>query len=433
MRSISRWMLAAALGTLVASFVAFVLVFFGQAPKLGGSMRRFQSLQLEDAVAAYTHGGAPEAAAYLKRLSSRLGAVYYLTDERGVDLLSGDDRSALLASARVAPPRQVGDQVAIVESSADDKYRLLILAPQPFRVLDFLPYYLLITVAVALFWWLLAIGIASPIRQLTATVDRFGRGDLRSRSQLKRRDEIGNLATAFNDMADRIQELLTVERQLLQDISHELRSPLARLSLGIDLLETTANRELATSRLRRDVDRLTTLVGSLLDVTREASDPAARKRIPVDVGAIVHEAVDSCTLQSDLQSSRVHVEGHAEQSLVADPELIRRAVDNVLQNAIRHAPANTSIDVSVAERGTEIVVAIRDYGPGVPDALLPRLTDPFFRVDEAREANKGGTGLGLAIAKRAMELHHGTLIAQNASPGLRVILTLPVPSSSGPR
>jgi len=433
-RSISRRMLAAALATLVASFVAFVLVFLRQAPTLGGFMHRFQSLQLEDAVAAYTRGGAPEAATYLARLSSRLGAVYYLTDERGVDLLSGDDRSALLASARLAPPRQVGDQVVIVESSADNKYRLLILAPQPFRVFDFLPYYLLITVAVALFWWLLAIGIASPIRQLTATVDRFGRGDLRSRSQLKRRrDEIGNLATAFNDMADRIQELLTVERQLLQDISHELRSPLARLSLGIDLLETAANRELAISRLRRDVDRLATLVGSLVDVTRGASDPAARKRIPVDVGAIVHEAVDSCTLQSDLQSSRVHVEGHTERPLVADPELIRRAVENVLQNAIRHAPANTSVDVSIAEENTETVVAIRDYGPGVPDALLPRLTDPFFRVDEARAANKGGTGLGLAIAKRAMELHHGTLIAQNASPGLRVILTLPVPSSSGPR
>jgi signal transduction histidine kinase len=424
-RSLSIRMMAAALGTLLASFVAFVLLFAPPGPKLGAVFHGFQSLQLEDAVTAFTHGGAPEAAAYLNRLSTRLGAAYYLTDAQGRDVLSGEDRSALLGPIGSNRPRQVGDRMVLIESSADGRYHLVILAPQPFRVIDFLPYYFLITGAVALFWWLLAVGIASPIRHLTATVDRFGRGDLESRAQSARRDEIGNLARVFNDMANRIQRLLTAERQLLQDISHELRSPLARLSLGIELLRTTPDRERAILRLRADVDRLTALVGSLLEVTRSEGDPASRKAAAVDVGAIVREAVENCTLESGMRACRVTLDGDATGILLGDPELMRRAVDNVLQNAIRHAPPNTAVDVSIVEEHTNTIISIRDYGPGVPEALLPRLTDPFFRVDAARDANTGGVGLGLAIARRALDLHRGSLVAENAHPGLRLTLTIP--------
>jgi two-component system sensor histidine kinase CpxA len=418
-------MLAAALGTLVASFVAFVLVFVQTGPQLWAVFHGFQSLQLEDAVAAFTRGGAPEAAAYLDRLSDRLGTVYYLTDARGRDVFSGEDRSALLGRVDSDRPRRVGDRMALTESSADGRYHLIILAPQPFRVIDFLPYYFLITGAVALLWWLLAVGIASPIRQLTATVERFGRGDLGSRAHSTRRDEIGNLARVFNDMADRIRTLLTAERQLLQDISHELRSPLARLSLGVELLRTAPDRGRAIRRLRTDVDRLTALVGSLVEVTRSEGDPASRKAAAVDVGAIVRQAVESCSMESEECGGRITLVGDASGVLLGDPELMRRAVDNVLQNAIRHAPASTAVEVSIVEERDRLVVSVRDYGPGVPQALLPRLTDPFFRVDAARDANTGGIGLGLAIAKRALEIHHGTLVAENAHPGLRVLLAIP--------
>ena len=425
MRSLSTRMLVAAIGTLLASFVAFVMVFALTGPKIMAVFHGFQSLQLEDAVAAFTHGGAPEAAAYLDRLSNRLGTAYYLTDARGRDVLSGEDRSALLGTVGINHPRHVGDRMVLTEVSADGRYHLVIVAPQPFRVIDFLPYYFLITGAVALFWWLLAVGIASPIRQLTATVDRFGRGDLESRARSARRDEIGNLARVFNDMANRIQTMLTAERQLLQDISHELRSPLARLSLGLELLPTTPDREHAIRRICIDVDRLSTLVASLLDVTRSDGDPASRKTAAVDVGAIVREAVESSALESEARGCRVRLEGDTTGILLGDPELMRRAVDNVIQNAIRHAPANTTVEVSIVEQHTSLLISIRDYGEGVPEALLPRLTAPFFRVDAARDANTGGVGLGLAIAKRALDIHHGRLVAENAHPGLRMILTIP--------
>ena len=426
MRSLFGRMLAAALGTLLASFVAFVFVFFAQsAPRIATVFHRFHALQLEDAVAALTRGGTPEASAYLDRLSNKLGFVYYLTDAQGRDVLSGDDRSALLGPAQFNQPHQVGDRIVLTESSADGRFRLLLLAPPPFKVRDFLPYYLLITAAVALFWWLLAIGIASPIRQLTATVDRFGRGDLQSRAPSARRDEVGNLARAFNDMAERIQTLLIAERQLLQDISHELRSPLTRLSIGIELLRTTPDREHAIDRLETEVERLTTLVGSLIEVTRSEGDPLSRKSEAMNVAAIVRAVVDSCKVESDLRGCRVVLAGDAAGILCGDPELIRRAVDNVLRNAIRYAPPSTAVDVHITEGRADTVISVRDLGPGVPDALLPRLTDPFFRVDAARDANTGGVGLGLAIARRALHLHHGTLVAENANPGLRVILTIP--------
>jgi two-component system sensor histidine kinase CpxA len=269
------------------------------------------------------------------------------------------------------------------------------------------------------------VGIASPIRQLTATVGRFGRGDLESRATSERRDEVGNLARAFNDMAERIQTLLTAERQLLQDISHELRSPLTRLSIGIELLRTTPDREHAINRLETEAARLTTLVGSLIEVTRSEGDPALRKSDALDVEAIAREVVNSCRVESDLRGCSVALAGTATQVLRGDPELIRRAIDNVVRNAIRHAPAGTAVDVHISEDPADTAISIRDRGPGVPDAFLPHLTDPFFRVDAARDAHTGGVGLGLAIARRALHLHHGTLVAENADPGLRVVLTIP--------
>ncbi len=339
MRSLSARMMAAALGTLVVSFVAFMVVFFVRtAPQLTALFRGFQALQLEDAVTALKRGGAPEASDYLDRLSRQVGFTYYLTDAHGRDLITGADRSALLEPGRYGRPLQVGDRLVLPESSADGQFRLLALAAPPFSLRDFLPYYLLIFAAVSLLWWLLAIGIASPIRQLTSAVDRFGRGDLEARSPVARRDEVGNLARAFNDMAERLQLLLAANHRLLQDISHELRSPLARLSIGIELLRTTRDREGAIRRVQGEVERLTTLVGSLIEVTRGEGDPSSRRSEPVHVATIVREVVDSCRIESDLRGCRIVVAGDARETLCGDAELIRRAIDNVLRNAIRYAP-----------------------------------------------------------------------------------------------
>ena len=217
MRSLSLRILLASLGTVLASLAAFLITFFSMVgPATERLIHHFQARQIEDAVDALERGGSSEAAGFLARLNRSLGATHYLTDASGRDLVSGEDRSALLNQPRpmFGPPRQ-DDRVIVVEPSEDGRYRLIILARPPLDVWAFAPYYALIIAAIALLCWLLAVGIVTPLRDLATAVDRFGRGDLTTRVPVARTDEIGQLARAFNVMAGRIETLLTAERRLL--------------------------------------------------------------------------------------------------------------------------------------------------------------------------------------------------------------------------
>jgi two-component system sensor histidine kinase CpxA len=245
------------------------------------------------------------------------------------------------------------------------------------------------------------------------------------RVRVTRNDEIGDLGHAFNDMAERLETLLTAERRLLQDISHELRSPLARLNIAIELARHAEDRDAAALRLQREADRLTSLVGSLIEVTRMEGDPTAVKFEPLSAGAIVDDVVKGCTVEADARQCRIVVRNEITRGLTGHPELFRRAVEYVLRNAIRYAPRDTDVTVEAADSSSGITITVRDRGPGVPEADLPRLTQPFFRVNEARDSASGGIGLGLSIASRAVRLHHGSLAVENAHPGLRVSIALP--------
>ena len=284
---------------------------------------------------------------------------------------------------------------------------------------------MLILAAVVCLTWLLAIGIVRPVRHVARAVSQFGRGDLRMRVRVTRKDEIGDLGHAFNDMAERLETLLTAERRLLQDISHELRSPLARLNIAIELARHSEDRDAAAMRLQREADRLTSLVGSLIEVTRMEGDPAAAKFEPLSAGAIVDEVVKGCTVEADARQCRIVMRNEITRSLIGHPELLRRAVENVVRNAIRYAPRDTDVSVEAVDSASGITITVRDRGPGVPEADIPRLAQPFFRVDEARDSASGGIGLGLSIASRAARLHHGSFVVENAHPGLRVSLVLP--------
>lgn len=428
MRSLSLRILLALLGTVLASLAAFLVTFFSMiGPANERLIRHFQAQQIRDAVEALQRGGPGEADAVLARNRTAFNATQYLTDASGRDLVTGEDRSALLKAPRplFGPPR-LGDRFIIVETSADTRYHLIILAPPPLDVWAFVPYYALILAAIALLCWLLAVGIVTPLRGLAGAVLRFGQGDLTTRVPVTREDEIGQLARAFNEMAGRIETLLTAERRLLQDISHELRSPLARLNIGIELARTAEDRDAAAVRLQKEVDRLTSLVGSLLEVTRVEGDPASRRSEAIDVGEMLSNVVQSCSLEADARQCRLVVSDASAGSLRGDPELLRRAIENVVRNAIRYAPVGTDVELRTEGGPAGLVITVRDAGAGVPDELLTRLVQPFFRVEDARDyAPTSGVGLGLSIAHRAVQLHHGTLVAENAHPGLRVKLMFP--------
>jgi signal transduction histidine kinase len=428
-RSLYVRILLALVGTVLASLVAFLATFFAMTqPAQVRLLRQFQARQIEEAVATYQRGGVTALSSYLESLNRTwAGATHYLVDADDRDLVSRENRSALIRAQRgpLGGPPEIDGRLVIVERAQNAPYRLLILAPPPFNVWSFVPYYVLILAAVALLCWLIALTIVRPIRQLAGAVDRFGGGDLATRIPAPRGDEVGDLARAFNRMAERIETLMTAERRLLQDISHELRSPLARLHLAIELARTAADREVAFARIQKEVDRLTTLVETLIEMTRAEGDPATRKSQLVELGALVEDVVQSCNLEAQARHCRIVVSGEPGGAVYGDPELLRRAVENVLRNAIRYAPEDSDIDLRLDHRNASTRISVRDGGPGVPEEALPRLAQPFFRADDSRDSATGGVGLGLAIAQRAIHLHHGTLSAENAHPGLRVTLSLP--------
>jgi two-component system sensor histidine kinase CpxA len=291
--------------------------------------------------------------------------------------------------------------------------------------MESLGYFVWLPLLIAVLCYLLAVHLAAPLRGLRRVLEKFGRGDLGIRYHLARHDEIGDLAQAFNRMADQITTLLTAERRLLQDVSHELRSPLARLGFSVELARTSPDRETALLRIRKEADRLNHLVDELLELTRAEGDPGARALEEVDLANLLREVVADCALEADAQGCRLVLEGEQAVIVTGAWELLRRACENIVRNAIRHAPAGTPVEVRLARQDDRVVITVRDHGPGVPREALSEIFKPFYRVETDRDRSSGGVGLGLAIARRAVELHQGTVTACNVQDGLSVAIELP--------
>jgi two-component system sensor histidine kinase CpxA len=430
-RSLYAKILLWSFATLLLSLVAFVVVstvISFRAAYRGGPLGQ-SMLELEQAREAYEEGGQEKLARFLDRVGRRLSGKHYMTDARGRDLLTGADLSALLASADPdgEPPRRWGGPRVMAAKSEDGRYRWIVeFGPPPVDLKSFLPYYALILGAVALVCWLLAINIASPVRRMARTLERFGAGDLAARVNSTRRDEIGDLSRAFDRMAERIGTLLTAERRLLQDVSHELRSPLARLSFAAELVRTAEDRDAAVRRLKKEIQRLTDLVGALLTVTMAEGDPSAAAPERLRLDDLLAEVVEDCRLEADSGGCGITLRADAPLTVLGDRELLRRAVENVVRNSVRFAPRDTAVEVELDAAPGGARISVRDYGPGVPEEALPKIFQPFFRVDDSRDSSTGGMGLGLAIAMRAVGLHNGQVRAENAHPGLRVSIELPV-------
>jgi signal transduction histidine kinase len=434
MRSVYAKILLWCFGILVLSMAAFIGISVVVSLRSPGKnlFMSTTALQIEQAGEAYQSGGPERLSAYLRKLDRIFQSEHFVIDSAGKDLVTGEDRSALLARARgqsfLSHIAGGGDHV-VVKPSSDGRYRFVILMRLPIDLGSALPYYLLILAAIALLCWVLAVNIASPLGSLARTVDRFGRGELSLRANSRRHDEIGDLARSFDEMAERIQTLLTAERRLLQDISHELRSPLARLSFAAELTKTAEDRNAAAARLRKEIDRLASLVGALLQVTRLEGDPSSRNLESVPLHPLLEELVDDCRVEAEARGCRLLLQTDRTVKVQADRELLRRAAENVLRNAIRYAPEGTPIETTLEMSGAAALITFRDYGPGVPQELLPKIFTPFFRVDASRDNATGGVGLGLSIAQRAVDLHHGKLRARNAEPGLLVSIELPTTGS----
>ena len=389
---------------------------------------RLVALTLEEARAAYETGGRPALQVFMDNLYRIYDAKGILTDEYGRDLLTNRDRSDLVRAARTRSALAVfrSGRSTMARAADDGKYWFFFVVPRSHVGIGFLtPDHIFVMLAAVLLCYWLAFHLTQPVRALKAAVERFGKGDLKARVGSTRRDELGQLAGAFDRMAGRIETLLTAERRLLLDISHELRSPLARLGVAVELARSGEDKEAALNRIQKESDRLNALVGQLLQVTRAEGDPNSLRRHPVRLDELVEQLVSDSEIEAAAHHCAVTYGKREPVTVEGDPELLRRAVENVIRNAIRYAPPQSAVEVSLARQNGRAVVDIRDRGPGVPEEALPRLFDAFYRVETDRNRTSGGIGLGLSIARRAIELHKGSIRAQNADPGLEVIMELP--------
>jgi signal transduction histidine kinase len=428
MRSLYVTVMLAMLGTLSISLLAFLAITdHVQKQYLYPVFEAMDELELESARSAWNDGGAAGVSSYMARLNHLFGTFHYLLNSDGVDIVSGQRRADMLPPSPSPGSRgRVNGQYVVTHRSPDGRYWLVAVDPRQPSQWTLFPYYLLVMGATGILGWLAAVGVVSPLRRVTAIVERFGQGDLSVRTNMCRRDEIGGLARSFDAMAERLQILVISERRLLEDISHELRSPLTRLKLAIRLTRTANDQNLALDRVERETNRITALVSEIVEMTRMEGDPQSRRIEPVSMEQLVTETVDDCRVEAQLfRGCGIRVEGRLSGEVAGDRELLRRAVENVLRNAIRYSPEHLDIDVTLAENSHSATIAVRDYGPGVPTESLSQIFDPFFRVEEARDEESGGIGLGLSIAKRAVRLHRGTITAQNAVPGLRVQIAIP--------
>ena len=275
--------------------------------------------------------------------------------------------------------------------------------------------------------------IVAPILALREAAVRLGGGDLKARageSVTSRGDHIADLGRAFDGMAERIQELLTSQQRLMGDISHELRSPLQRLDVALTLARKGASPETAEylDRAGRDAERMNEMVGQILALSHAELYPSGSLDAPVDLRRLLEEIVEDARFEGADEGKEATLSIlPCAVELHGDEQLLRSAVENVVRNALRATPSGGTVEMRAERRGGEIVVSVRDQGPGVPEEELTRIFRPFYRLDASRDRKSGGTGLGLAIAERAVRCHGGTIVARNAPfGGLVVEIALPL-------
>lgn len=334
---------------------------------------------------------------------------------------------------------------SVVRSSSGDTYVVAIILPHRppagdfFRNVThgFLGWHLLLLLAVtALVCWILARSLSAPISRLRQATRQFASGDLKTRigRGIRGRNEIAGLARDFDDMAGKIEDLVGSQQRLLRDISHELRSPLARLGVALELARQEndpAKRSRALDRIERESERMNDMIGQLLSLTRLGSGDIELQSEEFDLTELLRKLVQDADFEARARQCKVDFTASGLMLYRGSPELLARAFENVIRNALHYTAEGSRVAVDLRATEQAVVVRIGDQGPGVAEEVLEKLFEPFFRVADARDRQSGGTGIGLAIAERAVRLHGGDIRARNrAEGGLLVEVKLPLDTIS---
>ena len=450
---LSYWV-AQALFLVLAILVTLAIRPSGEISSVQAQQSRF----LSEAVQAYLAGGEDGARKYLRSVRDSQHVRLYVFDEQGRELLGrqppewiirverGQTRTAETFWGRLKPMQFLRQSM----TAADGHRYTLVIELSPEQHMLFGPHgvpglgILIAIISSGLVCYILARYLTSPIVQLRAATQKLASGDLSARAGLpgsRRHDEMAELMRDFDRMAERLENLVNAQSRLLTDISHELRSPLARLNVALELARQRSGNEArsALDRIDRETNRLNELIQRLLTIARLESGDESIERLPVHLEQIVHDIAKDAAFEA--QSRHCQVEATVVDNCVVlgSASLLHSAIENVVRNAIRYTQEGTSVQVRLEQgvgiendtlQGPEAVVRVTDSGPGVPEDALDKLFRPFYRIDDARGRQTGGVGLGLAISDRAVRLHGGTIrVANRPQGGLLVEIRLPISST----
>ena len=433
-------------------FVLAILVTLAFRPR-SSTWEALRTTVLNDAVGAYEEGGDQKVRDYLESIEHSQHVRAYLFDEQGNEV---SHRGAPDWAMRVAAggPRGPHDGFLFPapqvlrdsRASSDGKHRYTIVlglppGPRVFIGPRGLPFTGLIigVLSSGLVCYLLSWYLTKPIVQLRTAARQIAAGDLTARAgapALSRRDEVAGLMRDFDAMAERLETLLKAQSRLLNDISHELRSPLARLNVALGLARQRAGVESTDmlDRIELEAARLNELIGRILTLARLEDGEQLVPQTPVPLDEIVENVSEDAEFEAQERHCHVHTaiaEGNWE--VRGNASLLHSAVENVVRNAIRYTQEGSAVEIELKSetRGArEAVLRVSDSGPGVPSDSLDKLFQPFYRLDDARGRQTGGVGLGLAITERAVRFHGGKVSALNRPQGGLVIeIRLPMIAS----
>lgn len=277
--------------------------------------------------------------------------------------------------------------------------------------------------------WALARYLSSPIGKLRRATQKLADGDLTTRvaEQIgNRHDELASLAKDFDVMAERIESLITSQQRLSRDVSHELRSPLARMNVALEIAKQKMNGDAAPqlARIEAESARLNDMISRLLTLSKLETGSQDFDRRKLNLRNLVEQVASDADFEANANGKSVRIVRADDCRVVGSESLIQSAVENVLRNAVRYTKEGSTVEVSLTDGNGSARLSVVDHGGGVPEAELANLFRPFYRVGEARDRGSGGTGLGLAIAEQAVRAHKGSISARNTGDGLEVEIQL---------
>ena len=434
--------------TMVLVALAFVFVWSLEndaAPSRQSLTADAVGLYASSAAQAYELNGATAAAQALQHIQQSFGIRAELLSENMQTLagtLSNADQQ-LAAKAKSDGQTQFdmrgnfAEVAAITHGPSGKKYTLVAELPRRTSGLfrgsasqQLLRWAIAILIS-GLVCYTLTLYLIRPVLRIRSAASSIAGGDFSARAAptlAHRRDELGDLVRDFNQMAERIERLMETQQQLLRDISHELRSPLARLTVALEIARKWAGKEAtdALNRIEQESERLNEMIGRLLTLARINSLVDPPQHSTVSLRPLLDQIAQDATFEATAKSCTVEVAGENDCEIHGSHELLHSAIENVVRNAVRHTPPGSTVRVHLDCDGRRSRIFISDEGAGVPAAELGKIFRPFYRLSDAREHRTGGTGIGLAITQQVARLHGGSVTAHNANPhGLVVEFELP--------